>query len=90
MKSKFNMSKDDNISFIKKNLGNIIYRSAILEGIKTSLEDTYLFMNNVNTGKISVDDMLKLKGLKDAWGMVLNSLDEEFLYSVGSREVKCF
>lgn len=77
MKSKFNMSKDDNISFIKKNLGNIIYRSAILEGIKTSLEDTYLFMNNVNTGKISVDDMLKLKGLKDAWSMVLNSLDEE-------------
>ncbi len=90
MKSKFNMSKDDNISFIKKNLGNIIYRSAILEGIKTSLEDTYLFMNNVNTGKISVDDMLKLKGLKDAWSMVLNSLDEEFLYFVESSKVKCF
>lgn len=84
------MSKDDNISFIKKNLGNIIYRSAILEGIKTSLEDTYLFMNNVNTGKISVDDMLKLKGLKDAWSMVLNSLDEEFLYFVESSKVKCF
>ena len=47
-------------------------------------------MDSVNTGKISVDDKLKLKGLKDAWSIVLNSLDEEFLYSVGSREVKCF
>lgn len=34
-------------------------------------------MNNVNTGKISVDDMLKLKGLKDAWSFVMNSLDDE-------------
>ena len=34
-------------------------------------------MNNVNTGKISVDDMLKLKGLKDAWEFVLNTIDEE-------------
>lgn len=34
-------------------------------------------MNNVNTGKISVDDMLKLKGLKDAYVYVMDSLDEE-------------
>lgn len=34
-------------------------------------------MNNVNTGKISIDDMLKLKGLKDAWEYVLNTIDEE-------------
>ena len=47
-------------------------------------------MDSVNTGKISVDDKLKLKGLKDAWSMVLNSLDEEFLYFVESSKVKCF
>ena len=34
-------------------------------------------MNNVNTGNISIDDMLKLKGLKDAWEYVLNTIDEE-------------
>jgi len=34
-------------------------------------------MNNVNTGNISVDDMLKLKGLKDAWEYILNDIDEE-------------
>lgn len=34
------------------------------------------FVNNVNNGKISVDDMLKLRGLKDAWEFVLNTIDD--------------
>ena len=34
-------------------------------------------MNNVNTGNVSVDDMLKLKGLKDAWEYVINHVNEE-------------
>lgn len=34
-------------------------------------------MNNVNTGNISVDDMLKLKGLKDAWEYIINNIDTE-------------
>lgn len=77
MKSKYNMSREDNVFFAKRKLVDNIYRSANLEGIAVTFADTYAFMNNVNTGKISVDDMLKLKGLKDAWSMVLNSLDEE-------------
>lgn len=34
-------------------------------------------MNNVNTGNISVEDMLKLKGLKDGWEFILSTIDEE-------------
>ena len=48
-----------------------------MEGITITFADTYSFMNNVNTGNISVDDMLKLKGLKDAWEYILNDIDEE-------------
>ena len=48
-----------------------------MEGIAVTFADTYAFMNNVNTGNISVDDMFKLKGLKDAWEFVLNSVDEK-------------
>ena len=47
-----------------------------MEGIAVTLADTYAFMQNVNTGTISVDDMLKLKGLKDAWEYVLNTIDD--------------
>ena len=34
-------------------------------------------MNNVNTGNISIDDMLKLKGLKDGWEYILKTIDED-------------
>ena len=77
MESKFNMTKEDNIFFAKRKLIDNIYKSANLEGIAVTFADTYSFMNNVNTGNISIDDMLKLKGLKDAWEYVLNTIDEE-------------
>lgn len=76
MKSKFHMTKEDNIFFAKRKLVDSIYRSAILEGIPVTIGDVYVFMQNVNTGIISVDDMLKLKGLKDAWKYVLNTIDD--------------
>lgn len=71
------MTKEDNIFFAKRKLIDNLYKSANLEGIAVTFADTYSFMNNVNTGKISIDDMLKLKGLKDAWEYVLNTIDEE-------------
>ena len=77
MENKFNMTKEDNIFFAKRKLSDNIYKSANLEGIAVTFADTYSFMNNVNTGNISIDDMLKLKGLKDAWEYVLNTIDEE-------------
>ena len=77
MKDKYNMSLEDNIFFAKRKLVDNIYKSANLEGISVTFADTYAFMNNVNTGNVSVDDMLKLKGLKDAWEYVINHVNEE-------------
>lgn len=77
MENKFKMTKADNIFFAKRKLIDNIYKSANLEGIAVTFADTYSFMNNVNTGNISIDDMLKLKGLKDAWEYVLNTIDDE-------------
>ena len=76
MKNKYNMSKQDNIFFAKRKLVDNIYKSANLEGIVVTFADVYASMNNVNTGNISIDDMLKLKGLKDAWQLVLTTIDE--------------
>ena len=61
---------------MKRKLVDNIYRSDVLEGIRVTIEDVYAFMQNVNTGTISVDDMLKLKGLKDVWEYVLNTIDD--------------
>ena len=77
MKNKYNITKEDNIFFAKRKLVDNIYESANLEGIAVTFADIYSFMNNVNTGNISVDDMLKLKGLKDAWEYILNHIDDK-------------
>lgn len=77
MKNKYNMLKEDNIFFAKRKLVDNIYKSANLEGIAITFADTYSFINNVNTGKISIDDMLKLKGLKDGWQYVIDNVDED-------------
>lgn len=77
MKEKYNMNLNDNIFFAKRKLVDNIYKSANLEGIAITFADTYSFLNNVNTGKISIDDMFKLKGLKDVWEYVLNTIEEE-------------
>ena len=77
MEKKFNMTKDDNIFFAKRKLVDNLYKSANLEGIAVTFADTVDFINNVNNGKISVDDMLKLKGLKDAWEYVLQTIDDK-------------
>ena len=73
----YNMTKEDNIFFAKRKIIDNIYKSANLEGIAVTFADTVDFYNNVNNGKISVDNMLKLKGLKDAWEYILNSIDDD-------------
>ena len=77
MNNKYNMNKEDNIFFAKRKLVDNIYKSANLEGIAVTFEDTFFFINNVNTGNISIDDMLKLKGLKDGWEYILKTIDED-------------
>ena len=73
----YNMTKEDNIFFAKRKIIDNIYKSANLEGIAVTFADTVDFYNNVNNGHISIDNMLKLKGLKDAWEYILNTIDDD-------------
>ncbi len=76
MERKYNMTKEDNIFFAKRKLVDNIYKSANLEGIAVTFADTVDFLNDVNNGKLSVDNMFKLAGLRDAWQMILSTIDE--------------
>lgn len=61
------MTQEDNVFFAKRKLADSIYKSANLEGIAVTFADTVDFINNVNSGAISIDNMLKMRGLLDAW-----------------------
>lgn len=67
----------ENILFAKEKLTENIYKSAKLEGINLSIKDVSDLLNNINNGNLSIMDMLKLKGLKDAWKFVLNTIDDD-------------
>lgn len=71
------MTKEENIFFAKRRLIDSIYASANLEGIGVTFADTIDFMNNINNGNISIDNMFKLRGLTDGWKLVMDSIDRE-------------
>ena len=67
MKDKYHMSTGDNLEFAKRKLVDNIYKSANLEGIAVTVAETVDILNNVNVGKLTVDEMLKIVGLRDSW-----------------------
>lgn len=71
------MTKEENIIYAKSKLQDNIYKSAKIEGINLNIKDVIDLLNNINNGNLSIMDTLKLKGLKDAWELVLNTIDEE-------------
>lgn len=70
------MTKEENIIYAKSKLQDNIYKSAKLEGINLSIKDVIDLLNNINNVNLSIMDTLKLKGLKDAWEFVLNTIDD--------------
>lgn len=71
------MTKEENIMYAKSKLQDNIYKSAKLEGINLSIKDVIDLLNNINNVNLSIMDTLKLKGLKDAWEFVLNTIDDD-------------
>lgn len=69
-----------------------IYKSAVLEGIKATKKDVEDVFNNINNGTLSIIDIMKLKGLKDAWQLVLTTIDEpltiDYIKKVHLKSVK--
>lgn len=71
------MTKEENIIYAKSKLQDNIYKSAKLEGINLSIKDVIDLLNNINNVNLSIMDTLKLKGLKDAWEFVLNTINDD-------------
>ena len=77
MKAKYNLTKEQNLSFIKNNLILIIYNSAKLEGINTTYSDTKTILEGVNVPSLKLDEINCILNLKDAWNYVLTNINSE-------------
>lgn len=71
------MSQKENMFAAKRILVDSIYRSANLEGIAVTYADTIDILNNVNVGRLRLDEITAVLNLREAWHYVLDHLDAE-------------
>lgn len=76
MNNKYDLTREQNIKFAKKLLVDSVYKSANLEGIKISFQDTKNILNDVNVPNIKPSEISKVCALRDGWHFILDNLDK--------------
>lgn len=74
MENKFNMSVQDNIQLAKRNIIDIIWKSARLEGLNVTFPDTEAVYNGLIVSDMKVDEVIAINNLKHAWQFVLDTI----------------
>ena len=75
MENKFKMSIEDNIFLAKRNIIDIIWKSACLEGLNVTFPDTEAICNRLVVSSIEVDKVIAINNLKHAWQFILDNID---------------
>lgn len=76
--SKYQMSKEENFFLAKKKLISSIYSGARIEGVNVTFPETEALLNGINVPRLTVDDILVVRNLRNAWRFVLNNPEEPF------------
>lgn len=77
MKEKYDMTKEQNIFFAKRNIVDSIWRSSHIEGIDVTFPETQQIYDGGNIARLRIDEIQTINNLKHAWLYMLNSIDEE-------------
>lgn len=77
MQDKYNMTKEQNIFFAKRNIVDSIWRSSHIEGIDVTYPETQKLYDGGNVARLRLDEIQIINNLKHAWLFVLNSIDGE-------------
>jgi Fic family protein len=81
MKSKYNMTLEQNIFVAKRNIVDYIYKSAQLEGLGVTYPDTEAIFNGVSAPGVKVTDIIAVNNLKHAWQFLLDTLESPLDYA---------
>lgn len=80
MDNKYNMTLEDNVFLAKRNIIDIIWKSARLEGLNVTFPDTEAIYNGLVISNIKVDTVIAINNLKHAWQFVLDNIDYQLDY----------
>lgn len=76
MNSKYNMTKNENIFFAKRNIVDYIWKSANLEGIGVTYPDTQAIYNGMSISGYTIEEINAVNDLKHAWQFLLEHIDD--------------
>lgn len=75
MKAKFNMTREQSIFVVRRNIIDYIWKSAKLEGLSVTYPDTEAIYNGMGVTGVKVPEIIAINNLKHAWHFVLDNLD---------------
>lgn len=88
MEDKYNMTKEQNIFWAKRNIVDSIWKSSHIEGLDVTYQETQKLYEGGNVARLRIDEIQIINNLKHAWIFILNSLDSNndlnFIKSINS------
>lgn len=77
LKNKYNMTQQQNIFLAKRNIVDVIWKSALLEGIPITFPETQTIYEGGNVAHLGIDELQIINNLKHAWKYCLLSINDE-------------
>lgn len=74
-KAKFDLTIEENVFVVRRNLIDYIWKSAKLEGLRVTFSETEAICNGMSVPNVEVKEIIIVNNLKHAWQFLLNTLD---------------
>ena len=80
MKDKYNLTREQNVFIVKRNIVDYIWKSANLEGIAVTYPETQSLYDGGIVNGLTVNEVIAINNLKYAWNFILENkeLDTDY------------
>ncbi len=82
MENKFNLTREQNVFAMKRNIVDYIWKSANLEGIDVTYSETQAIYDGGIVNGLTVDKMIAINNLKYSWQFILQKEDMDCDFKV--------
>lgn len=82
MKNKFNLTREQNVFVVRRNIVDYIWKSANLEGIDVTYPETQVIYDNGIVNGLTVNNIIAIDNLKYAWDFILTNYDINYDYNL--------
>lgn len=77
LNNKYNMTQEQNIFLAKRNIVDVIWKSALLEGIPVTFPETQTIYDGGNVARLGIDQLQIINNLKHAWKFCILSINDK-------------